>query len=255
MKQFVTFALTAAAFVHAQDAVPPVNIGYVVFPSFQALDVFGPLDPLNMLSMTVPLNLSIIAGSLDPVNTRPVSMATPSFFGESIVPSHTFADPPKNLDVLIVPGGLGTRAPIEQLQPAIDFIKTQYPDLKYLISVCTGATLLARAGVLDGRRATSNKAAWAFVKSTGPNVEWVPQARWVVDGNIWTTSGVAAGIDGIFAWIGHVWGEDTSLRIANLIEYERHTDPSWDPFAIVWNTTGTASAPAASAKLLPVIEI
>ena len=127
-----------------------MHIGYIVFPTFQALDVFGPLDPLNMLSMTVPLNLSIIGPSLSPVSTRPTAMSTPSNFNESIVPTHTFADPPANLDVLIVPGGLGTRAPIEQLQPAIDFIKTQYPSLKYLISVCTGATLLARAGVLDG---------------------------------------------------------------------------------------------------------
>lgn len=156
--------------------MPPVNIGYIVFPAFEVLDVFGPLSPLNLLSVTVPLNLSIIGPSLEPVSSR-LTMATPSFFDESIVPTHTFADPPQDLDVLIVPGGPGTRTPLEQQLPQIALIKAQYPRLKYLISVCTGASLLARAGVLDGRRATSNKAAWAFITSTGPNVSWVPEVR------------------------------------------------------------------------------
>lgn len=67
-----------------------------------------------------------------------------------------------------------------------------------------------------------------------------------MDGNIWTTSGVAAGIDGIFAWISHVYGEERSLKIANTIELERHTDPSYDPFAEIWNvpTSAAAQAPA-----------
>ncbi|EJD55503.1 class I glutamine amidotransferase-like protein [Auricularia subglabra TFB-10046 SS5] len=231
-----------ASVVAAQVSAPePLHIGYIVFPAFQALDVFGPLDPLNVLSSTVPLNLSIIGPTLEPVSTRAQMMQTPSFFNESIVPTHTFANPPENLDVIIVPGGRGTRAPVEQQQAQIDLIREQYPKLKYLISVCTGVTLLARAGVLDGRKATGNKASWEFVKSTGPNVDWVPKARWVVDGNIWTTSGVAAGIDGIFAWIGHVYGEELATTIADRIEYERHTDPSWDPFSDIFNTTAVGT--------------
>ena len=63
------------------------------------------------------------------------------------------------------------------------------------------------------------------------------QARWVVDGNIWSTSGAAAGIDGIYAWISLLWGEERASRIANISEYERHTDPDWDPFSEVWNVT------------------
>lgn len=155
----------------------PLHIGYIVYPAFQALDVFGPLDALNVLSSVVPLNLSIIGPTLDPVSTRVEGIPTPSFFNESVVPTHTFARPPEGLDVLIVPGGIGTRAPVGQQQPQIDLIRETYPRLKYLISVCTGVTLLARSGVLDGRRATGNKAEWAFVKSTGPNVDWVPKVR------------------------------------------------------------------------------
>lgn len=63
------------------------------------------------------------------------------------------------------------------------------------------------------------------------------QARWVVDGNIWTTSGVAAGIDGIFAWISQTFGEEAANKVAGILEVERHTDASWDPFADMWRVT------------------
>lgn len=106
-----------------------------------------------------------------------------SSFGESIVPTHTFDNAPE-LDVLIVPGGLGTRALSPQLDPLIAFIKERFPTLKYFITVCTGAGLAARAGVLDGKFATTNKKAWAETTALGPKVRWVAQARWVQDGNV-----------------------------------------------------------------------
>jgi len=65
-------------------------------------------------------------------------------------------------------------------------------------------------------------------------VEWVGKARWVVDGNIWTSSGVSAGIDLIYAWIAEVWGEETASLIADESEYERNKDPGNDRFAERW---------------------
>lgn len=122
------------------------------------------------------LSLSLISKSLDPVSSGPVTpMSHGSSFAQSIIPTHTLAQPPADLDVLIVPGGPGARANETELQPYFDFIKQQYPNLKYLISVCTGSTFLARAGVLDGRKATSNKFSWKFGTGTGPNVNWVPE--------------------------------------------------------------------------------
>jgi putative intracellular protease/amidase len=177
----------------------------IVFPSFTPLDVFGPIDTLNLVSSSHAMNLSIIASTLEPVSTGPLNSTynkVGSHFAQSVVPTHTFKHPPKDLDVLLIPGGLGTRAEPPALHDAIEYIKHEYPRLQYIISVCTGATLLARAGVLDGKRATTNKKAWAWATSQGPKVDWVPVARWVTDGNVWTTSGVAAGMDGVYAFIG-----------------------------------------------------
>jgi putative intracellular protease/amidase len=113
-----------------------------------------------------------------------------SNFSQAFVPTHSFKHPPKHLDVLIVPGGLGTRAESQGLADAIKYIKDVYPSLKYIMSVCTGATLLGRAGVLDNRRATTNKQTWAFATSYGKNVSWSPTERWVVDGALRPSSGM-----------------------------------------------------------------
>lgn len=100
---------------------PPKHIAIVLFPGFQLLDITGPLDVLNTLSRSTPLNLSILAATLDPVSTHIPGQApyleslTPSSppksnFGESIVPTHTFETAPKDIDTLIIPGGFGSRA-------------------------------------------------------------------------------------------------------------------------------------------------
>jgi transcriptional regulator GlxA family with amidase domain len=177
---------------------------------------------------------------LDPVPTIPRSLAGVSLgISQSIVPTNTFANPPGNLEVLLVPGGFGTHEP-EDSAAAVAFVKDIYPKLKYIISVCTGSIILARAGVLEGKKATTNKAMWeqATATSNGANIKWVPAARWVVDGNVYTTSGVAAGMDGTFAFIAKIWGEEVATSIANIIEYERHTDPHWDPFAAIHGVSG-----------------
>ncbi|KAJ3793573.1 class I glutamine amidotransferase-like protein [Lentinula aff. detonsa] len=209
----------------------PVTYGLLVFPTFQALDAFGPLDILNLLSRDFPMNLSIIAETLEPVSTKhrnPSLNPLQSNFGESIVPTHDFTNAPP-LDVLIIPGGYGLRA--NDLDPLYDFVRRTYPSLKYLITVCTGSWVAARAGILDGRRATSNKNSWARTKEVRPNVNWVAHARWVVDGNIWTSSGVSAGMDATIAFVEKVYGKEQAKKIAREMEYERHEDPSWDPFA------------------------
>jgi transcriptional regulator GlxA family with amidase domain len=224
---------------HADKTTAPTRFGYILFPGVEALDVFGPLEALNLLSLTTYLNLTLIAETLDPVSTHLPPWATNlvnATFAESVLPTHTFETAP-DLGVLIVPGGPGTRAPSPILNSIIDFVASRYPSLQYLMTVCTGAGIAARAGVLDYKHATTNKKAWAQTTAWGPKVKWVAHARWVQDGNLWTTSGVSAGIDGTIAFIEYVWGNSTATTVANYMEYEGHLNSTEDPFAALYGLT------------------
>jgi transcriptional regulator GlxA family with amidase domain len=213
----------------------------------QLLDVCGPLDVLNVLNYNFPLRLTFLSTTLDPVTTQ---LNSKSPFEQSFVPHATYDNPPAGIKAILVPGGFGARNPPPEL---MDYLRRDgaAPSLEFLLSVCTGSALLAQAGLLDGKKATSNKRSFEWVKSQGPKVEWVHKARWVVDGSIWTSSGVAAGIDMTLGWISSVsrratvnWlkladspttlqtcGEDVATAIANQIEHEWHRDSTWDIFA------------------------
>lgn len=143
----------------------PRNFGVVLFDGFQAMDAFGPLDVLsifsNMAGAPSQMCLSILSATLDPVPTLVSGLG--ETFRQMVVPTHTFDTAPENIEVLLVPGGRGTRS-IEATQPAVDYIKATYPKLRYLLTVCTGSALVARTGLLDGKSATSNKMAFQWVR-------------------------------------------------------------------------------------------
>ncbi|KAK1772944.1 isonitrile hydratase 3 [Phialemonium atrogriseum] len=215
------------------------NYGVVLFRAFDPQDVFGPLELLQLVSHQHHMNLYLLADTLDPVTTEPASAAMNpknSSFSPIIQPSHTFADDP-DLDVLIVPGGPGVRSP--ELNSTLDYITRTYPKVKYLITICTGSGLVAKTGILNGKRATTNKTSWPSIIPMGPLVKWVAPARWVVDGNIWSSSGITAGIDCIFAFVKTMYPDGQALfdEFAKLIEYQPHEDPCWDPFAAMNNIT------------------
>ena len=104
---------------------------------------------------------------------------------------------------------------------------------RIVTTVCTGSLLLARTGLLDGRKATSNKRVFQLVKGYAPKVEWIAKARWMEDGKYFTSSGVSAGMDMTLAVIAKLCGREKSLEIASGAEYEWHEESSWDPFAAV----------------------
>jgi putative intracellular protease/amidase len=142
---------------------PVTKYGVALYPGFQALDVFGPLDILNILSMTVPLELSLIGPTLEPVST--LHNAPSTRIVQSIMPTHTFEDAPEDIEVLIVPGGPGTRD-LENTKWVVDFVKERLPKVKYLLTVCTGSAIAAQAGILDGKEATTNKKSYTWVSES-----------------------------------------------------------------------------------------
>lgn len=189
------------------------------------------------------MTLSLISADLSPVSIDRTILdgvvygnaanSSSPYFTEYVVPTHTLEDAPHDFDVLFVPGGGGTRN-ISGTQPHVDWLRDRLENEppKYLWTVCTGASLAARTGKLAGRNATTNKAAFNWVKSVegADKVNWIAKARWVVDGNYWTSSGVSAGTDMMLGWIEHEYGRNESERIRIGMEWNalNQTD---DPFA------------------------
>ena len=196
------------------------TLGVLLFPEFELLDVFGPLEVFGHRLVAHHFRVTTIAREAGPV---------PSAQGPRALADHGFADCPA-LDVLLVPGGMGTRREVDDPR-LVRWIATIADATRTVASVCTGAALLARANVLDDRRATTNKRAFDWVVTQGPRVEWVRKARWVEDGKFFTSSGVSAGIDMSLAMVAHMVDPVTANTLANTIEYTRHADADDDPFA------------------------
>ena len=98
------------------------------------------------------------------------------------------------------------------------------------MSVCSGSAILAKAGLLDGHRATSNKQFFDLARAQGAAVKWVEQARWVEDGPFATSSGVSAGTDMALAVIAKLYGKEIAQQIVEATEYEWQQDATRDPF-------------------------
>jgi transcriptional regulator GlxA family with amidase domain len=196
----------------------PLVVGALLFEGFELLDVYGPLEIFGLLRERSKL----VTLADHPQSAR-------SSAGPSSVVDRTLAQPGK-LDVLLIPGGIGTRREVENsaflaklhaLAEATPFVGT----------ICTGTAVLARTGLLDGLHATSNKLSFKWVVTQGPLVKWVPSARWVEDGKYFTSSGVSAGIDMSLGLVTRLFDRATAVAIAQRAEYEWHEDKSWDPFA------------------------
>jgi transcriptional regulator GlxA family with amidase domain len=193
----------------------------LLFPGFEVLDVYGPLEMVGNLK-----------GMIDIVTVAEHAGAVTSSQGPQTVASEGFATCPK-LDLLLVPGGIGTRKEVANTD-LLGWLAAAAAGAEIVASVCTGAGLLAKAGLLDGRRATTNKFAFSWVVEQGPRVRWVKQARWVDDGDRVTSSGVSAGMDMTLALIERLYGGELATTIEQRAEYQWHRDASWDPFAALY---------------------
>ncbi|MGF7151186.1 transcriptional regulator GlxA family with amidase domain [Sphingomonas zeicaulis] len=192
-------------------------IGIVLFDDFETLDVFGPVQMWGRLPEHRLLFISPNGGAVTSAQGTVVNVG--SSFGSA-----------PQLDILMVPGGMGTR-PLVKDAALLDFVRRQDRATRWTVSVCTGAAILARAGVLDGRQATTNKLAFDWVSSQSDKVRWRRKARWVFDGKYATSSGVSAGTDMALALVEKLYGRKAAEHAAMIAEYQWHDDPDNDPFA------------------------
>ncbi|MFJ4840877.1 GlxA family transcriptional regulator [Streptomyces sp. NPDC088746] len=175
----------------------------VLFEGVQSLDVSGPMEVFAGASRFPGVSYDLRTASLDGAPVRCSS-------GLTLVPDGTLADAPAP-DLLLVPGGAGTRTPAPEL---VDWIRAHGPRARQLVSVCTGALLLAEAGQLDGHRVTTHWSVCETLARTYPAVRVDPDPIFVRDGRLATSAGVTAGIDLALALVEEEHGRDVALTVA-----------------------------------------
>ncbi|KJD46488.1 DJ-1/PfpI family protein [Paenibacillus terrae] len=194
-----------------------MDFNICLFDDFETLDVFGPVEIFGRLPEEYDLKYFSMNGGIiesrqkTKIVTEPIAQAKPD-------------------GIFMIPGGQGTRSLIHDDQ-FMKQVKEFAEQSCFCITVCTGSALLAKTGLLKNRRATSNKLAFDWVKSIDTEVEWIPKARWVVDGKFYTSSGVSAGIDMSLGFVSDHLGLEKAQQMANQIEYIWNSDKNDDPFA------------------------
>ena len=189
------------------------NTAILLFDDVEVLDFAGPFEVFsvtNELDDYSILNVYTVARERAPVKARN---------GLSINPDYAINEAPAP-GILIVPGGIGTR-PVLQQHDVISWIKESANRAEKVLSVCTGALLLAKAGLLEGLRATTHHQVFEELAALAPNTEIVKGERFVDNGKIITSGGISAGIDMSLYVIELICGRDTAQRTAAYMEYGR----------------------------------
>ncbi|KAH8803340.1 class I glutamine amidotransferase-like protein [Xylogone sp. PMI_703] len=205
----------------------PIHFGSLVY-DYQAIDVIGPLDLINSGSKSILKALTTFIPISDEVIDRapefvfhhigltldPVPLLTS---GVILKPTTTIDDCPE-LDYLLVAG-----PSLEDFKTPpryAEFIRKHVAAGKVVFTNCTGAGVLASTGVLDGKNATINNIEYHWTKKLYPKVNWTKDNKWVIDGNIWTASGAAAGMDMFSYWFKENFGMDLLILATAGLDYE-----------------------------------
>ncbi|WP_437681915.1 DJ-1/PfpI family protein [Sorangium sp. So ce131] len=220
--------MTEAYDIKMPGPQPPLQVGMVLYPGLTMLDLIGPQSVLAPHAATHLLwkSRELVA----------------SDSGVSIQPTATFSDCPDHLDILFVPGGIGTADAMVD-QDILRFLRDQGARSRYVTSVCTGSLVLAAAGLMGGYKATTHWATRHVLEAFG--VECV-RARVVVDRNRISGGGVTAGIDFGLTLLALLRGEDTAKMTQLMLEY----DPA-PPFDA---GTPEAAGPELAQRIMSVLE-
>ena len=188
------------------------NVGIMLFEGAELLDFAGPYEAFSSARY---------ADGTFCFNTFSVGQAEGSITSNNGLPcgiEYDFEGAP-NIDILVVPGGQGTRTEIDN-PVAIDWIKDVAGRAELMTSVCTGSFLMAKAGFLDGKKATTHWGSIERMRETFPETEVLEQVRFVDDGFVVSSAGVSAGIDMSLHVIERLCGRDAAASSARLMEYD-----------------------------------
>jgi transcriptional regulator GlxA family with amidase domain len=192
------------------------RVGIVLFDDIEVLDFCGPfevfsgtrLNEQKRLEESSPFEVLLVAEKNDPVVTTG---------GMKVIPDHTFENCPK-LDILVVPGGWGTRKELKN-PVMLNWLRIRNSEVETLTSVCTGSMLLGFAGLLDGSHATTHWRSLDWMRESLPAVTVVYDKHVVEDGRILTSAGISAGIDMALKVIARYYGETIARATARHMEY------------------------------------
>jgi putative intracellular protease/amidase len=216
-----------------------LRIAILVFDGFEPLDVWGFVEAFSISRFIgtsyfdpppYPFELVLVSsqvrgartGAPDPVRSMNGPRVAPDLFRDDAL-----AQP---LDMLMIPGGMGVRTLLSPSDPQavealVAWVREMDQRVALMTSVCTGAAILARSGVLDGRAAATNHAAFAWVTTFGPKVLWDNVSRWVDAGRYVTSAGVSAGTDMGFYLVQRLAGRAVAEMAARGAEYDWRRDP------------------------------
>jgi transcriptional regulator GlxA family with amidase domain len=202
------------------SALTTKQIAIVLYPGLTPLDLVGPLQGLSAIPRVDPsYEVMVVGETLDPVLSDSII---------SLAPSHTFDDATKPF-AIVVPGGGDPTLAAAGHKPLVDYVAEAGGHAEIVMSVCTGSIILAVAGFLRGRRATTH---WAYTDVLANLGVDVVRARWVEDDKYLTTAGVSAGIDGGIHLVQRLLGDDVARLTQLGMQYEPEPPMGpidWDP--------------------------
>ncbi|MBS4912913.1 MAG: DJ-1/PfpI family protein [Veillonella sp.] len=191
------------------------DVYVILYKNFTALDAFGPIEALARIEDFQIRYVSLEGGIV--TNHQSIRIETEPM---SVIEDN---------GIILVPGGWGSRDEVNNTA-FLNALGDAATRSEFVLCVCTGSALVAKTGVLDGKRATTNKRAFDWVKSQRDEVQWERQARWVHDGKFYTSAGVSAGIDMALGFIRDQYGLDKAVEIYSGMEYHWNDDADHDSF-------------------------
>ena len=196
------------------------TVGIVLFEDVEALDFAGPFEVFSVTSY--PQEHANAAEGGAPFKVMTISETGGMIHarnGLKVVPDYSFQDAP-HFDIVVVPGGLGARVREVHNEAMIRWIKDRMESVELMTSVCTGALLLAQAGLLDGKQATTHWASYDRLQDEYPAVKVVRGGKYVDTGSIVTSGGISAGIHMAFHVVRRLLGADIARATAKQMEYD-----------------------------------